>query len=75
NEVNDSPVSHANLHANNIIVQEKGFWRFNTVEQIRLVGFTSDDCSQEDMLNRVHEIFHALLAPGVYSEFRNTLKL
>lgn len=75
NEVNDSPVSHANLHANNIIIQEKGFWRFNTVEQIRLVGFTSDDCSQEDMLNRVHEIFHALLAPGVYSEFRNTLKL
>lgn len=74
-EVSDSPVSHCNLHANNILVQEKGFWRFHTVEQIRLVGFTSDDCSQEDMLNRVHEIFHAILAPGVYSEFRNTLKL
>lgn len=74
-EVSDSPVSHCNLHANNILVQEKGFWRFHTVEQIRLVGFTSDDCNQEDMLTRVHEIFHAILAPGVYSEFRNTLKL
>ena len=69
------PVSHCNINEKNILIQEKRSWNLQNETTINLIGFTSDDCSNEEMVNRMHEILHQLLAVGVYSEFRNTLKL
>ena len=73
--VESLPVSHCNINEKNILIQEKRTWNLQNETNINLIGFTSDDCSNEEMVNRMHEILHQMLAVGVYSDFRNTLKL
>lgn len=72
-EVKGLSVPHAKLSETNILVIQEGLLKRST--EIRFVGFTSEDCSSSEMLERLHKIFTNLLKPKVYAEFRKNLNI
>jgi len=74
-EVSDLQVSHADLNENNILVIAKRKWGLQRDVMIRLVGFTSQDMSKEQMENQLHEMWGRLLGDEFYREFRKRFNI
>ena len=74
-EVNDLPISHADINEHNILVLTKRRWRLHKDMSIKIVGFTSDDISKEEMEKQFHMMWERLLGEGFYKDFRNKFSL
>lgn len=72
-EVKGLSVPHANLSDSNILVIQEGLLKRNT--EIKFVGFSSEDCSSSEMLEKLHKAFSGLVKPKVYAEFRKNLNI
>ncbi len=74
-EVKDLPVSHADITEENILVIAKRKWNLQKNFSIHFVGFTSADCSQEQMIQQTHKMFGRLVGDKFYTEFRKKFQL
>ncbi|MEM6630154.1 MAG: hypothetical protein AAF694_10805 [Bacteroidota bacterium] len=74
-EVNDLPISHADINEHNILVLTKRRWRLHKDMTIKIVGFTSDDITKEEMEKQFHTMWERLLGEGFYKDFRNKFSL
>ena len=74
-ELYDLQVSHADINEENILVVPKKRWGRVRDIDIKLVGFTSQDVSSEEMNLRIHEMWGRLIGAGIYSEFREKFNL
>lgn len=74
-EIKGLPVSHANLTEYNILVITKRKWNLQKETEIKMVGFTSEDCTPKDMEEQVHKIWSKLIGPDVYLDFRKKFKI
>lgn len=72
-EVRSLSVPHANLADSNILVIQEGLLKRNT--EIKFVGFTSEDCSSTQMLEKLHSVLGQIMKPKVYAEFRKNLNI
>ncbi|RMG19337.1 MAG: hypothetical protein D6730_21710, partial [Bacteroidetes bacterium] len=74
-EINTLEVSHAHLDEDNIQVVLNRKWTLRRDIEIRFSGFTSEDCTQEDMEKQLHQIFGKLLEAQVYADFRERFNI
>ncbi|WNJ18232.1 hypothetical protein [Pontibacter sp. G13] len=74
-EIRELKISHAGLTANNILVLAKRKWNLSKNVEIRVVGFTPEDATQEEMIKQLHHIFAQLLGTDFYKEFREKFQL
>ena len=74
-ELYDLQVSHSDINEENILVVPKKRWGRVRDIDIKLVGFTSQDVSSEEMNIRIHEMWGRLIGVGIYSEFREKFNL
>ena len=74
-EVNDLPISHSDINEHNILVLTKRRWRLHKDMSIKIVGFTSEDISKEEMEKQFHMMWERLLGEGFYKDFRNKFSL
>jgi hypothetical protein len=75
--VQELPVTHARLNENNILVLNKrrGLLRRGGQAEIRFTGFTSEESTQEQMINATHQAFSRLMGQKFYTEFRKQFQL
>lgn len=75
--VQELPVTHARLSEENILVLNKrrGLLRRGGQAEIRFTGFTSEESTQEQMINATHQAFARLMGNKFYSEFRKQFQL
>ncbi len=64
-EINLLSVTHNNLNERNILVQPHLGW-FSNEPKVKLVDFTTEDCSEQKMRADVHGIFSRLLGKETY---------
>ncbi len=74
-EVNDLQVSHCSLNEDNIIVLPKKKWGFTKEIELMFIGFTSKDCSKEEMEKQIHNMWGRLIGTKVYKEFRQKFNI
>lgn len=74
-EVHNLEVAHASLDEDNIHVLANRKWTFQREVEIRFSGFTSEDCTQEEMEEELHQVFGRLLDQNVYNDFREKFNI
>ncbi|MEO1417557.1 MAG: hypothetical protein AAFW00_19900 [Bacteroidota bacterium] len=74
-EVRELQVSHAALDEENILVHEKRKWGLSKNMDVTFVGFTSADCSNDDMIEAAHLAFERVMGQKFYKEFREKFQL
>jgi hypothetical protein len=74
-EVKDLPVFHANITEENILVISKRKWNLQKNVSIHFVGFTSEDCSKDQMIQQTHKMFARLFGEKFYVDFRKKFQL
>ncbi|MEM8889630.1 MAG: hypothetical protein AAGD28_16770, partial [Bacteroidota bacterium] len=74
-EIRELPTGHADLSEDNILVISKRKWNLQKNMEIKVVGFTSEDATAEEMLERTHEVFAGLLGDAFYQDFREKFQL
>ncbi len=74
-EIKGLNVSHANLSEYNILVISKRKWNLQRETEIRLIGFTSVDCTVKEMEEQVHKIWAKLIGADIYLDFRKKFKI
>ncbi|MEL6252353.1 MAG: hypothetical protein AAFR87_10125 [Bacteroidota bacterium] len=74
-EIRELPTGHADLSEDNILVISKRKWNLQKNMEIKVVGFTSEDATAEQMLERTHEVFAGLLGDAFYQDFREKFQL
>ena len=74
-EVRELPVSHANITEDNILVISKRKWNLQKNVEIKFVGFTVDDATQDEMIEQTHDVFSRLLGKAFYKDFREKFQL
>ena len=74
-EIKGLDISHSNLSEYNILVLTKRKWNFSKDMEIKLVGFTSGECTEKEMEEQVHKIWSKLIGADVYLDFRKKFKI
>ena len=74
-EVRELPVGHASLTEDNILVISKRKWNLQKNVEIKFVGFTVEDATQDEMIEQTHEVFSRLLGKAFYKDFREKFQL
>jgi len=74
-EIRELPTGHSDLSEDNILVISKRKWNLQKNMEIKVVGFTSEDATAEEMLERTHEVFAGLLGDAFYQDFREKFQL
>lgn len=74
-EIRELPTGHADLSEDNILVISKRKWNLQKNMEIKVVGFTSESATAEQMLERTHEVFSGLLGDAFYQDFREKFQL
>ena len=74
-EVRSLSQTHADLSEDTIIVQEKRKWSLQKNVAITFVGFTSEDVSNNDMVEATHKAFSRVMGDSFYQDFRRKFHL
>ncbi|MDX1909510.1 MAG: hypothetical protein SF053_20895 [Bacteroidia bacterium] len=74
-DIRELKVSHANLTADNILVVSRRRWNLQKENEIRFVGFTADDATSAQMIEKAHRALAPLMPAGMYKEFRERFQL
>ena len=74
-EVRELEVAHANLTEDTILVIAKRKWNLQKNVEIKFVGFTSEDCTNDEMIEQTHTVFSKLLGKEFYKDFRQKFDL
>jgi len=74
-EVRSLTQPHADLNEENIIVQEKRKWSLQKNISINFVGFTSEDVSNNEMVEATHKAFSRVMGDSFYQDFRKKFQL
>lgn len=74
-EVRELKVAHANLTEDTILVIAKRKWNLQKNVEIKFVGFTSEDCTNDEMIEQTHKVFSTLLGQEFYQDFRKKFDL
>jgi hypothetical protein len=67
-EIQGLSVSHCNLNEDTIYVVSDRGWSLQRDMEIRLTGFTSEDCEADAMKQQLHQMFRRLLDAKLYTE-------
>ncbi|MEO0468776.1 MAG: hypothetical protein AAF206_04075 [Bacteroidota bacterium] len=73
--VKELPVTYTGLNKDTVLVVSKRKWNLQKNQSIRFIGFTPEDCSQEEMIEQTHRMFEDLFGDKFYKEFRNKFQL
>ena len=68
--VEDLEIPHFYLNEDHILVISKRKWNLEKTLNVKFIGLSSKECNKKDSLDKAHNVFERLLAPGVYAEFR-----
>ncbi|MCI4668690.1 MAG: hypothetical protein MRZ79_11190 [Bacteroidia bacterium] len=74
-EVRSLSQPHGDLSEENIIVLEKRKWGLQKNVEITFVGFTSEDVSNNDMVEATHKAFSKVMGETFYNDFRKKFQL
>lgn len=73
--VTELQIPHTRLNAHNILLISGLKWNLQHTFHITFIGFTAEDCSREDMRQRIHRTLDDLLWPGVFDQIRQGLHI
>lgn len=74
-EVQELPVSHGNLTAENILIINKRKWNLSKDLEVKFVGFHSQDVSEEETIAQAHAALGSVIGEDVYEEFKEKFQL
>lgn len=74
-EVQELPVSHGNLTAENILIINKRKWNLSKDLEVKFVGFHSQDVSDEETIVQAHAALGSVIGEAVYEEFKEKFQL
>ncbi|MDP5168610.1 MAG: procyclic acidic repetitive family protein [Bacteroidia bacterium] len=74
-EVQELPVSHGNLTAENILVLNKRRWNLSKEMEIKFVEFAPNDVSEEQSLEQTHKALGKVIGEAVYKDFKEKFQL
>lgn len=74
-EVQELPVSHGNLTAENILIINKRKWNLSKDLEVKFVGFHSQDVSEEETIAQAHAALGSVIGEEVYEEFKEKFQL
>ncbi|MEM7660017.1 MAG: hypothetical protein AAF399_28160, partial [Bacteroidota bacterium] len=74
-EVQELPITHANLSEENILILAKRKWNLQKNMEIKFVGFTSEEATKEEMIEQTHAVFAKLMGKKLYQDFRSKFQL
>lgn len=74
-EVQELPVSHGNLTAENILIINKRKWNLSKDLEVKFVGFHSQDVSDEETIVQAHAALGSVIGEQVYEEFKEKFQL
>lgn len=74
-EVQDLPVSHGNLNADNILILNKRRWNLSKDLEIKFIEFSSQDVSPEKSVMQAHQALGSVIGEAVYGEFKEKFQL
>lgn len=74
-EVQELPVSHGNLTAENILIINKRKWNLSKDLEVKFVGFHSQDVSDEETIAQAHAALGSVIGEEVYEEFKEKFQL
>ncbi len=74
-EVQELPVSHGNLTADNILIINKRKWNLSKDLEVKFVEFHSRDVSDEESIEQAHKALGVVIGEKVYLEFKEKFQL
>lgn len=74
-EVRALAYPHADLNGDNILVLTKRKWGLQKNVEIKFVGFTSEDITNDEMIEATHKAFAATMGENFYQAFREKFQL
>lgn len=74
-EVQELPVTHGDLTAENILIVNKRKWNLSKDLEVKFVGFHSRDVSEEETINQAHMALGSVIGEDVYKEFKEKFQL
>lgn len=74
-EVQELPVSHGNLTAENILIINKRKWNLSKDLEVKFVNFHSQDVSDEETIAQAHAALGSVIGEEVYKEFKEKFQL
>ena len=74
-EVQELPVTHGDLTAENILIVNKRKWNLSKDLEVKFVGFHSREVSTDETINQAHKALGAVIGEDVYKEFKEKFQL